>query len=111
MPATPTAGGDESAPAVPSCRNDAGSDPSTIHPLVSGSRSPRELEEWLRAGAILGDVPWDGSADLEPRRAPMVGEHERHLAISSVAQQVSQAVAVATAVTAITVLARRLSLA
>jgi O-antigen/teichoic acid export membrane protein len=42
--------------------------------------------------------------------APASGEHERHLAISTVAQQLSQVVAVLTMLTAITVLARRLSL-
>jgi O-antigen/teichoic acid export membrane protein len=41
---------------------------------------------------------------------PAGGEHERHLAISAIAQQVSQVVAVLSMLAAITVLARRLSL-
>src|SRR3954464_8496981 len=54
-------------------------------------------------------LEWD---DHKPRRAgrPTSGEHERHLAVSALAQQISQAVAVVMGLVSITVLARRLSL-
>jgi membrane protein EpsK len=54
-------------------------------------------------------LEWD---DHEPRHRgrPSSGEHERHLAVSALAQQVSQAVALVMGLISITVLARRLSL-
>jgi O-antigen/teichoic acid export membrane protein len=50
--------------------------------------------------------------ERDPGRTGRVasGEHERHLAISTVAQQVSQVIGVLTMLVAITILARRLSL-
>jgi PST family polysaccharide transporter len=48
--------------------------------------------------------------ELEPRRILETGEHERHLATSTLAQQAVQVVATLTMLGVITVLARRLSL-
>jgi membrane protein EpsK len=45
-----------------------------------------------------------------PSREPGPGEHERHLAISATAQQISQVVGILSMLAAITVLARRLTL-
>jgi O-antigen/teichoic acid export membrane protein len=50
------------------------------------------------------------TADETPRIRASSGEHERHLAISTLAQQGSQVVGVATMLVAVTVLARNLSL-
>jgi O-antigen/teichoic acid export membrane protein len=55
-------------------------------------------------------VPRDAMVEAVPPR-PTSGEHERHLAISAIAQQISQVVATLSMLAAITVLARRLSLA
>jgi O-antigen/teichoic acid export membrane protein len=54
-------------------------------------------------------VPEDATLGVEPVR-PTSGEHERHLAIGTVAQQVSQAVGLLTMLASITVLARELTL-
>jgi O-antigen/teichoic acid export membrane protein len=45
-----------------------------------------------------------------PPRRPLSGEHERHLAVSALAQQASQVVAILSMLAAITVLARQLTL-
>jgi O-antigen/teichoic acid export membrane protein len=55
-------------------------------------------------------LPTDAISGTEPPRAPASGEHERHLAISTLAQQAAQFVSVLTTFVAITVLAHRLTL-
>jgi O-antigen/teichoic acid export membrane protein len=55
-------------------------------------------------------VPGDATFGVEPGQKPTSGEHERQLAISTIAQQASQITAVVMTLAAITVLARRLSL-
>jgi O-antigen/teichoic acid export membrane protein len=65
----------------------------------------------LRGGCDTRPVPeGDATATREPSGRPESGKHERHLAISTIAQQASQLVVVVTSLVAITVLARRLSL-
>ena len=58
----------------------------------------------------MGRVHSASGDGVLPTRQPSVGEHERHLAISTVAQQISQMVTVLSALVSITVLARTLSL-
>jgi O-antigen/teichoic acid export membrane protein len=51
-----------------------------------------------------------GPSTTKPPRRPASGEHEQRLAVGGLAQQISQAVGVLTALVAITFVARRLSL-
>jgi O-antigen/teichoic acid export membrane protein len=53
----------------------------------------------------------DPAGDVKPPRGPASGDHERHLATSTIALQISQAVAVLSMLGAITVIARHLTLA
>ena len=52
----------------------------------------------------------DATVTREPSNRPESGEHERRLAINTIAQQASQVIVLVTALVAITVVARRLSL-
>src|SRR5215211_5127640 len=64
-----------------------------------------------RVGCDTRRVPeGDATVTREPSNRPESGEHERRLAINTIAQQASQVIVLVTALVAITVVARRLSL-